>query len=85
MSTHITSPNHKAGLLFDCPACEDECFCEELQADQVTDAEDTEPTICVHCAIEGEAQNARAQARFGRRTYVGDEELGLSVRWPGRN
>lgn len=68
MTIHVASPGHEAGLLYDCPGCQDECFCEELRAGQIIDAEDTEPTICVHCADEGETQNERAQARFGRRT-----------------
>lgn len=67
MSGHADYP-HETGAMYDCTACESNCFCAELQAGQITDADDTEPTICVHCAIEGEAQNERAQARFGRRS-----------------
>lgn len=64
MSGHADYP-HEAGCLYDCTACEANCFCDELRKGQVVDAEDTEPTICVHCEIEGEAQNERAQERFG--------------------
>lgn len=67
MSGHADYP-HEAGTLYDCTACESNCFCDELQADQVTDAEDTLPVACVHCAIEGETQFARAQERYGRRS-----------------
>jgi len=67
MSGHADYP-HNVGELYDCTACESNCFCAEVQAGQVTDAEDTELTMCVHCAIEGEAQDERAQTRFGRRS-----------------
>jgi hypothetical protein len=67
MSAHVTSPDHEAGTLFDCLACESGCFCEELQASAVADAEDTEPTICVCCAIGQEHMQAHADRKFGRR------------------
>lgn len=66
MSGHADYP-HTAGALYDCTACEANCFCDEIGEGQILDAEDTEPDVCVHCAIEGEAQNRRAQKRFGRR------------------
>ena len=64
---HDVQP-HEAGTMYDCPSCASNCFCAELQADQITDAEDTKPEICVHCETEGEAQNELAQKRFGRRS-----------------
>jgi hypothetical protein len=67
MSGHADYP-HEAGTLYDCTACESNCFCDELQADQVTDAEDTEPTICVHCAIGQEQMQAHADRKFGPRS-----------------
>ena len=34
---HVDYP-HLAGTLYDCPACEEECFCEKFL-----------PWKCVHC------------------------------------
>lgn len=65
---HVSSPDHEAGTLYDCPACESECFCEALRAVQITDAEDTEEVMCVCCAIGAEQMQARADRKFGRRT-----------------
>jgi hypothetical protein len=67
MSGHADYP-HEAGTLYDCTACEANCFCAEVQAGQVDDAEDTEPTICVHCAIGEEHMQAHADRKFGRRS-----------------
>lgn len=67
MSGHAGYP-HEAGTLYDCTACESNCFCHELREGQITDAEDTEETICVHCAIGQEQMGARAERKFGRRS-----------------
>lgn len=60
--------SHEPGQLYDCPRCENQCFCAQVQAGQIDDAENTEPTICVHCELESEAQQIRAARRFGSRS-----------------
>jgi len=48
---HVRYP-HLPGALYDCVACEAQCFCAELNRGQVRP--DLDPIVCVHCAIQQE-------------------------------
>lgn len=48
---HANYP-HNNGTLYDCVACEAQCFCAKLEEGQTEEV--GEPVECVHCAIQGE-------------------------------
>lgn len=51
MSRHTKHADypHFPGMLYDCPACEAECFC-------------TDGTSCVYCEIQAETREAAREA-----------------------
>lgn len=60
---------HVPGTLYDCPACEDTCFCDEVKADREDEyREEGDVLECVHCAGLTEAWNADVQRRLGRQS-----------------
>lgn len=58
---------HEPGTLYDCPACEAVCFCNELAADYSITSEDDEGPECVACELAKEAHAIEANRKYGRR------------------
>lgn len=63
-AAHASYP-HDPGTLYDCPACEGQCFCVEISAGQDVTPGDEEAGRCVGCEIAATAFATEAYRKYG--------------------